>query len=610
MVPHEAMFAKLRRFGIRGRCYKFLVELYRRSTIRVRVGSGPSAAFTEAFDLERGLRQGCPLSCVLFNIFINDIFDAVPIPGCLVPSGRRSDRQTDPLRCHGLLFADDLVALASDLGELRSFCDHITAWCRANEMEVGIHKCGIMEFEPLDASGFLMPSVLPNEALQAQMQLCGQRVPLVETYTYLGVEITKGLSLADLIAPRLESGRKTVHSLAPFLSCPIIPMSSRWMIVQVVVLPRLLYGAEIYGMNRALTDAMQRSLNFALRCVLGIPKFRSMSSLLLWKEMRSKPICALAASRRARAYVKAFGLKTWVNQLVKRPLRIRKWTWASGTCRWIKRFCVPHSPLEPAEWEDWATWDPKECRARVEEAIMIREFAIRDAEGYRARAETREYTSRAYELQPLVRARVPYDPTLVTGLTWISRFRTKTVATTAQMFAWGKLTPYWTTRCPCCNSNEHIEDAAHLFLECSRWHQHRQRYLSPILRQIAKLPSAARFTRSDRLAFLLGGTTRELSLPVWLPPRTTPYESDSESDDDDSSELSSSSESSTRSSDHSAVGGTRWVDTPVPENGSLKAAAFLTLVMRLRQRHLGEHPHWPAGSELPPIRTPGQRPAG
>ena len=444
------------------------------------------------------------------------------------------------------------------------------------------------------------------------MLLCGQRVPLVTTYTYLGVEITKTLSYLELIAPRLESGRKTVHSLSPFLACPIIPMSSRWIIVQVVVLPRLLYGAEIYGMCRALTDAMQRHLNYALRCVLGIPRWKSMSSLLLWKEMRMTPICALAASRRARAYSKAFALKTWISKLVRRPLRIQKWTWVTGTTRWLGQQCKKHSPIPKEDWENWWSWDPKLCRARVEEAIVIREMGIRGPEGYRARAETRDYTRCCYELKPLVRARVPYDPALVTGLTWISRFRTKTVATTAQMFAWGKMGPEWTTRCPCCTSLITIEDAAHIFLECSRWRTHRQKYLNPMVRQISALAPPVRFTRADKLALLLGGTTQGLSLPDWLPTRTAPYESDSESDDEDtSSELSSSSDFSSRSSDHSMVGNVREADVPVPEDGSLRVAAFLTTVMRLRQRHLGEHPHWPQESEqMPPLRTPGQRPAG
>jgi hypothetical protein len=86
MVPHEAVFAKMRRFGIRGRCYDFIVALYKRSTIRVRLGHGSGAAYTDPFDLERGVRQGCPLSCVLFNIFINALFDNMPYRKVSTPS--------------------------------------------------------------------------------------------------------------------------------------------------------------------------------------------------------------------------------------------------------------------------------------------------------------------------------------------------------------------------------------------------------------------------------------------------------------------------------------------------------------------------------------------
>jgi hypothetical protein len=57
-VPHEALFAKLSRFGVRGRCLTFLKRLYARSRITVRVGSGSEAQHSESFPLLRGLRQG------------------------------------------------------------------------------------------------------------------------------------------------------------------------------------------------------------------------------------------------------------------------------------------------------------------------------------------------------------------------------------------------------------------------------------------------------------------------------------------------------------------------------------------------------------------------
>jgi hypothetical protein len=44
----------------------------------------------------------------------------------------------------------------------------------------------------------------------------------------------------------------------------------RLRIVTTVVMPRLLFGAEVYGMNRELTNKMQVILNRSLRAVVGL----------------------------------------------------------------------------------------------------------------------------------------------------------------------------------------------------------------------------------------------------------------------------------------------------------------------------------------------------
>lgn len=57
-VPHQGLFAKLQRFGVRGTCLEFIRALYANSTISVRVGSGQTAQHSEPCRLLRGVRQG------------------------------------------------------------------------------------------------------------------------------------------------------------------------------------------------------------------------------------------------------------------------------------------------------------------------------------------------------------------------------------------------------------------------------------------------------------------------------------------------------------------------------------------------------------------------
>lgn len=71
------------------------------------------------------MRQGCPLSCVLFNIFINDLFDDLPYSGATIPSGSVSQPIEPALVIPGLLFADDALGLAETKDELVLLCTHI-----------------------------------------------------------------------------------------------------------------------------------------------------------------------------------------------------------------------------------------------------------------------------------------------------------------------------------------------------------------------------------------------------------------------------------------------------------------------------------------------------
>ncbi|KAH6564666.1 hypothetical protein BASA60_010218 [Batrachochytrium salamandrivorans] len=100
-VTVGALLWKLQNMGFSRRTLAFLKALYTSSSARARAGS----LLSDPFPVQRGVRQGCPLSGLLFNLFINDILDGVApitVPGL--------PRDTNPIR--GLMYADDVAVFA------------------------------------------------------------------------------------------------------------------------------------------------------------------------------------------------------------------------------------------------------------------------------------------------------------------------------------------------------------------------------------------------------------------------------------------------------------------------------------------------------------------
>ena len=61
------MWRTLATYGVPGRLLRAVKALYENSKARVRVEN----ELTECFEVQQGVRQGCPLSPCLFNVFLD-----------------------------------------------------------------------------------------------------------------------------------------------------------------------------------------------------------------------------------------------------------------------------------------------------------------------------------------------------------------------------------------------------------------------------------------------------------------------------------------------------------------------------------------------------------
>ena len=112
----EGLFTKLECLDVNGRFLDIIKDMYSKSSCAVKIGNKS----TNFFRCKKGVRQGCPLSPNLFNIYINDIEKRLTgVNNSLITL----DNGTD-MTC--LLYADDIVIMSLSeeglqkcLGELK-----------------------------------------------------------------------------------------------------------------------------------------------------------------------------------------------------------------------------------------------------------------------------------------------------------------------------------------------------------------------------------------------------------------------------------------------------------------------------------------------------------
>ena len=110
--------------------WKFLniiIDIYSKVNYSVKLPLGP-----EEFSSFSGVKQGCVLSPILFNLFLNDlpsIFDNKCDPCKL---------QDIDINC--LLYADDLVLISQSQDSLQNALDHLDGYCRKWKLTINTTK--------------------------------------------------------------------------------------------------------------------------------------------------------------------------------------------------------------------------------------------------------------------------------------------------------------------------------------------------------------------------------------------------------------------------------------------------------------------------------------
>ena len=466
LVPHDILLNKLRAKGLGHRMVDFIARMYEHTYMRARADKSVS----RRFKYERGVRQGCPTSPMLFNLYINDILDDIePVS---VPGLREGLR--------GLMFADDTVILAKSREDLVEKLKYIRFWMEDNAMEVNPGKCGVLV---VSAETTPWVPVVYN----------GEEIPVLDKYVYLGVEFNRELDIYEMAKFRLKKGKEALGQLSSSLNNLRVPLEYKTMLVKSVLVPTLHYGTEIFGMAEARMNSLKRVLDNALKCIVKRSNFCRRRA---YEEFGVQPLYVSAAVARARGLHKWTNSTTMIRDLIRdTSFKSKKSTWIKEARRWLKLMKIElDQPFE--ELRRQLVSDRMEKLRHKDRSVVsgwADSLSIKDGCNIR-RMQLKHGCSSL-------------------GMSMLIRLRTGTFLFTNQMVRLQLLPSRFKNRCVCCDEAV-TENVQHLLIECRAFDDLRARYLTPVISRVAPTPGRHEPTMS-LVGRLLGGETPAVGGPSY-----------------------------------------------------------------------------------------------
>ena len=135
-IWHDGLFSKLKNMNISGSVLEIIKNMYNNSSCAVKIQNKT----TRFFHCKTGVRQGCPLRPILFNLYINDL-------ACHLDKAT-----TDPLQLpnsmniSSLIYADDIVIISKSALGLEKLLHHVNLFCETWNLIVNPSKSKCITF--------------------------------------------------------------------------------------------------------------------------------------------------------------------------------------------------------------------------------------------------------------------------------------------------------------------------------------------------------------------------------------------------------------------------------------------------------------------------------
>ena len=188
-VDRSKLFRRLQSMGINGIFFKNIKAMYEKISYKIKLKDG----HLDPINSNLGLKQGCPLSPMLFNLYIDDVKDVF-------------DEECDPVtitdtKISHFLYADDLVLVSLTPEGLQRSLDKVSAYSKTKTLTISIKKSKSMVFN----NGGRM--------IKTKFRIDDETLEPIKSFCYLGFDIVPSGVVTRAMNTLCDKAKKVFHPL-------------------------------------------------------------------------------------------------------------------------------------------------------------------------------------------------------------------------------------------------------------------------------------------------------------------------------------------------------------------------------------------------------------
>lgn len=246
-VKHDIMIKTLQSANIDSRDIRIIQNLYWNQKARVRLNQSTN---TEDFEVLRGVRQGCILSPMLFNLYVENVFAEAL-------EGYDYGIKVNGYPLNNIRYADDTAILTDNEHEMQLLIDRINNVGKSYGLKINATKTKCM-------------AISRNAILSAQLHIDNTPIEQVKTFKYLGTIINDQWDPQQEIKCRIGNARQAFIKFKPMLCNRNLSFDLRYRMVKCYVWSILLYGMETWTLKVSSINKLEAFEMWTLRRMLSI----------------------------------------------------------------------------------------------------------------------------------------------------------------------------------------------------------------------------------------------------------------------------------------------------------------------------------------------------